>query len=86
MAAGFENWAKNDDGTITVLPLTGFESAIAAELGIMLRLECQLSKDDPASMGAVQVVLGPAVARDLAAMLVRLAERIENQAPPRRQN
>jgi hypothetical protein len=72
-----DNWTKNPDGSISVLPLVGWEIGPAMDMALIVRLEL-LNREDEFGKptAAAQLIVTPHQAIELAQVLLRNAERI----------
>jgi hypothetical protein len=72
-----EDWKKDDQGQITVNPLSSFEMMIAAQSAIGVRLD-YLNPGDlmAAPSGILQIALTPRLAKQLGQALLDAADQI----------
>lgn len=80
-------WKLHDDGNIALTPLTGWELGTGYGMMVIARLEFSPREEDLLPIlagrkepGAVQLALTPAQCRELAQVLLRKADTVEN--PP----
>lgn len=77
-----EDWDKDDEGNIIVFPLAGYEAAPAMGTAIAVRLKLLDPADEPGkSSRAVQFVVGPLQANQLAEDLLKISARLLSQKP-----
>jgi hypothetical protein len=75
-------WQTDGTGNVIVYPITGYETASFLQSVAVLRIEYARSEEDLQTGGtAIQFVISPKIARDLAASLLDLADRT-SQPPP----
>jgi hypothetical protein len=69
-----DNWAKNPDGSISVLPLAGWELGPAMDMALIVRLEF-LNREDESGKptAAAQMIVTPHQAMELGQALLRNA-------------
>nr|WP_314074442.1 hypothetical protein [uncultured Roseococcus sp.] len=72
-----DDWEKRPDGQIALQPITGFSTAVAGGMAIMLRIESVPDKEAlrDGRRTATQLVLTPAQAVELAQVLTQAATR-----------
>ncbi len=78
----FEDWEKNEDGSIVVRPLAGYDSFVPFGMMCGLRLGYVTSDAQLLSGGGehLPLIMTPHQARELAEVLLRLADKAES--PP----
>jgi hypothetical protein len=77
-------WDTDEQGHITIFPVTGFETAAAFQSSALLRIQFVRS-DGQLKTGehdAIQFVLSPQIARQMADDLLQLAQHLSRQPPP----
>jgi hypothetical protein len=78
----FDEWKKDDAGNISVNPLVGYSTMIAAGTAIGVKLDYLVEGDKfEAPSGGVQLVITPPQAQELARALLTAAEKILNTKP-----
>lgn len=78
----FENWDKDAEGNYNVYPLTGSSTMVVAGTAIGLRLEHLVDGDSFLKpSGFVQLIVTPVQAQELAALLLKTADKILNTKP-----
>ena len=81
MADAFAGWAKRQSGELVINPLTGWDAFVPFGMACGLRIH-YASSDAELLRGEFQylpLVLTPAQARELAAVLLRSADRAEQK-------
>ena len=82
---GIDHWEKDEAGDIRMLPLFGFSTLIAAEAAVGLRLDHFEDGDRPdAPSGALQLILTPLQASEIARALQSAVERLREMNVPRK--
>ncbi len=80
----FENWEKDEDGLAKVYPLTGWDMFLPYGMACGIRVR-YVSDEAMLLRGEFQglpLVLTPAQAREIAADLLKIAERAEARPSP----
>ena len=75
MAETFNGLDLDDDGLITVSPVTGWTAFVPFGMAVGLRLDFAPSPDRLETPEGVQLVLTPPQARELAEVLLRKADQ-----------
>jgi hypothetical protein len=79
----FDDWIKDENGNLKMTPIVGWESAVFASMGCMLRIQFVRSLDQLGKKrDAVQLAMTPDQARELADDLLQMANKIELRVPP----
>jgi hypothetical protein len=78
----FEDWKKDARGNISVNPLVGFSTMIAAETAIGVKLDYLVDGDKfEKPSGGLQLVLTPSQAEELAQALLTAANKVLQTKP-----
>jgi hypothetical protein len=78
----FDDWKKDESGNLSVNPLVGYSSLIAAETAIAVRLDYLVHGDQfETPSGNVQLVITPPQAQELARALLTAADKILKMKP-----
>jgi hypothetical protein len=76
------NWETDKSGNIVLFPVLGFDTAIAAQSAALLKIQFARSEEQMRAGGeAIQLVLSPLIAREIALSLLQMAERLECPPP-----
>jgi len=76
-----DNWMKDAEGNISILPLVGWEIGPAMGMAVIARLEFRGPADAPDKLSAAQTILTPIQAIELGQALLRNAERVLAEKP-----
>jgi hypothetical protein len=73
----FEDWKKDDTGNLSVNPLVGYSTAVAAETAIAVKLDYLVEGDQfERPSGTLQLVITPPQAQALSRALLTAADKI----------
>jgi hypothetical protein len=77
------NWQLDEDGTVVVNPVSGYQIAEVLESALLARFEyVSLAKDGAETREAIQLLLAPVAALELSELLAEKAQRIASLGPP----
>ncbi|WP_441228060.1 chemotaxis protein [Tardiphaga sp. 20_F10_N6_6] len=78
----FDDWKKDETGNISVNPLVGYSTMIAAETAIGVKLDYLVAGDKfETPSGGLQLVITPIQAQQLAQALLTAAEKVLSIKP-----